>query len=369
MPQANSVGGAEKTLLDILIRSPEDIRWTVIFLKKGPLEVAARDAGARVECVDIGGTKDILKSLFACIKIIQILIKGGHQVVLGRLSRGYIYAWLASRVACIPCAFEQVNTPTKGNRLERMAASLPADLIIACSKATLADQFKMTKPCAGIALNPGTNIALHRKTTPDIKVARRTELGLNVNTFTIGIVGRLATWKGFHVVIAAVQILKEQGLLVQAVLVGGVQSREPDYLATIQAQVADQDLSDRIFFYGEQSDPKPYFESMDIFIHASNHEPFGLVIVEAMATGIPVIATDSGGPLDIIDPGVDGFLYPFGDAASLANHIRYFIAHPHLLDPMGTAARTKAETFSAENYAIGVANALRGISKTSDKRS
>lgn len=365
MPQANRVGGAEKTLLDILTHSPDDIRWTVIFLEKGPLEVAAKNAGATVEQAEIGRTRELAKSLFACIKIIQILIRGRHQVVLGRLSRGFIYAWLASRVVGIPCAFEQVNTPTKRNRLERMAATLPADLIITCSTATLTDQFKMSKPCAGIAVNPGTNIALHRQTTPAIKVARRTELGLPVNTFTIGIVGRLQTWKGFHVVIAAVQILKEQGLLVQAVLVGGVHSREPDYPSTIQAQVADQNLSDRIFFYGEQSDPKPYFESMDIFIHASNHEPFGLVIVEAMATGIPVIATDSGGPLDIIEPGVDGFLYPFGDAASLAKHIQHFITNPHLIDVMGTAARTKAKTFSAENYAIGVANALRGISKTS----
>ena len=57
---------------------------------------------------------------------------------------------------------------------------------------------------------------------------------------------------------------------------------------------------------------------MDVIVHASDHEPFGIVVIEAMALGKPVVAGDAAGPTEIITDGVNGLLTPYGDAAALA---------------------------------------------------
>lgn len=90
---------------------------------------------------------------------------------------------------------------------------------------------------------------------------------------------------------------------------------------------------------------------MDVIVHASDREPFGIVVVEAMALGKPVIAGSAGGPAEIIVDGMHGLLTPFGDASALATAIRRYLGDPAFAAQAGAAALARAQEYSAEAYA------------------
>ncbi len=93
-------------------------------------------------------------------------------------------------------------------------------------------------------------------------------------------------------------------------------------------------------------------------------EPFGQVVVEGMAAGLPVIASDAGGPAEVITDGVDGLLCPPRDAAALAEHLRRLADDPDERARLGAAARLRATAFRPDRIAGDVREAydqvLRG---------
>ena len=88
----------------------------------------------------------------------------------------------------------------------------------------------------------------------------------------------------------------------------------------------------------------------DVFIFPSYFEGFGLVILEAMASGLPVITTTATAGPDIIEHGKEGFIIEPGDKKGLTDAIQYFIDNPHQIEIMGRAARKKAEQYSWDAY-------------------
>jgi glycosyltransferase involved in cell wall biosynthesis len=90
---------------------------------------------------------------------------------------------------------------------------------------------------------------------------------------------------------------------------------------------------------------------MDVFVHTSNREPFGMVVIEAMALGKPVIAGADGGPTEIITPGVDGMLSRYGDARALSATIINLLDDDRLRRTLGAAARRRAGDFSVQQFA------------------
>jgi glycosyltransferase involved in cell wall biosynthesis len=102
-------------------------------------------------------------------------------------------------------------------------------------------------------------------------------------------------------------------------------------------------------------------QAMDVVVHASDNEPFGMVIVEAMALGKPVVASNTAGPTEIITAGLNGQLTPFGDAAALAAAILRYLDDAPFARRVGAAARQRAEAFSSKAFAAHVVEALRGL--------
>jgi glycosyltransferase involved in cell wall biosynthesis len=96
-------------------------------------------------------------------------------------------------------------------------------------------------------------------------------------------------------------------------------------------------------------------------VHASDGEPFGIVVIEAMALGKPVIAGSEGGPREILTDGVDGLLVAYGDADALAAAVRVYLDDPEFARVVGAAARRRAAEFSAARYADNVIAALHEL--------
>lgn len=174
----------------------------------------------------------------------------------------------------------------------------------------------------------------------------RESLGINPDQTLIGMVGRLTPWKGQRIFLAAAeQLAKEDAsyrfLIVGDDSVGGVSG----YRTELQQQAAQNALNGRVQFLGRRADVLDVMAACDMLVHASTKpEPFGIVIVEAMAMQKPVIATAMGGPLDIIEDGVDGLLIQPGDPHALGEAIRYLKNNPETMARIAEGAWQKSHT-------------------------
>ena len=110
-------------------------------------------------------------------------------------------------------------------------------------------------------------------------------------------------------------------------------------------------LADRVRTTGHVEDMVPMYAAMDVVVHASlMPEPFGLVVVEAMAAGKPIVAAAAGGPAEIVNHAVDGWLYPMGDAQALAGALGYLLDEPGLRATLGRRAPQRARQFSLSRH-------------------
>jgi glycosyltransferase involved in cell wall biosynthesis len=145
------------------------------------------------------------------------------------------------------------------------------------------------------------------------------------------------------------------------VLVGGRHELEPscaDALAD-QARLLGRDR--QVLLVGQQTNPEEWMQAMDVFVHTSRNEPFGMVVIEAMSLGKAVIASAEGGPTEIITPGVDGVLCPYGDVRVLAAAIVSLLDDDDFRNSVGDAARRRAGDFTVGRFAHQFGGAIAGV--------
>ena len=146
----------------------------------------------------------------------------------------------------------------------------------------------------------------------------KTQLELD-GKFIVGHFSRLSPWKGQHILIEALTYCPKN---VTAIFVGDALFGEQDYVEQLHKQVAELGLEDRVKFLGFRSDIPQLMAICDLVAHTSiAPEPFGRVIVEAMLSGIPIVAAQSGGAIELIEPGINGFLVPPDQPQQLAEVI------------------------------------------------
>jgi glycosyltransferase involved in cell wall biosynthesis len=135
-------------------------------------------------------------------------------------------------------------------------------------------------------------------------------------------------------------------------IVGTAQFREEDFeLERELHRRAESDplLEPRVRFAGHDPQAIKRLAAARLLLHCRPDEPFGMVLIEAMAVGVPVVAPASGGPVEIVEHGETGFLFPAGDAAAAAAHVVTLIRDPELARRMGSAAAERArERYSVE---------------------
>lgn len=177
---------------------------------------------------------------------------------------------------------------------------------------------------------------------PPVQTAWRTTS--DARPLYIAIIGRLTRWKGQHVFLDAAKIVletlaREKNAAIpelRFVIAGGALFGEDAYETEVKAQ-AKRDLpADAIEWRGNVGDVPQLLTELDLLIHASiTPEPFGQVIIEGMAAGLPVIATRGGGVPETIEPGRTGLLVPMGDANALAEALLMFLRDPQTATQIG----------------------------------
>ena len=361
MPLGEALGGGEQMLRQLLLRGRgEGIEWIVVFLRSGAMVEEARGLGVEVYLLDAGRFRNIVRRLSVIRGIARLARNRGVDFCFGWMVAGQITAGLAAIIARVPCVWYQVGTP-RPDWLDRMATALPARGVLVLSRAGEIAQRRLWPHREVRLVYPGTPLDEHDavRRTPPIEL--RARMRLPVAGPLIGMVGRLQRWKGMHVFLDAVAIIRRSRPDVHAVIVGGPHETEPGYGNELHNQARALGVAGAVTFAGFQSNATDWMQAMDIVVHASDDEPFGIVVIEAMALGKPVVAGSGGGPAEIVTHGHDGLLAPFGDAAALAAAIELYLADPGVAARIGAAARERARQFSDVTYAHNVVAAVRDL--------
>ena len=159
---------------------------------------------------------------------------------------------------------------------------------------------------------------------------------------TILFVGRIEPIKGLDILIDALKTLSNSRDL-QLIIVGGNLSGDKELIA-LRKQAEHLGISEMIDFRGsvEQSELKYYYSAADVFVLPSHYESFGLVALEAMACGTPVVASRVGGIPSFLDDGDTGYLIPWRCPEPFADKIEILLENPDLRAYMGKSAGLKA---------------------------
>lgn len=174
---------------------------------------------------------------------------------------------------------------------------------------------------------------------------------------TVATIARLHPDKGIDILLRAVALARHALAELRLVVVGGSQAGSERYEGELRALAAELDITDAVTFVG--TDPQPFARLAEagatLYVQASRErsELLPLAVIEAMAAGYPVLATDVGGVADLVRPGITGRLVAPADPAALAAAAVELLADPTLLDRLGAGGRALARAEHTEAAMLG----------------
>ncbi|HZV73362.1 MAG TPA: glycosyltransferase family 4 protein [Conexibacter sp.] len=352
MPIATQRGGAELQLQQLVEHRREaGLELTVAFLRSGPMVDWCRERGVRAVVVEAGRVRQARKLGRAVRALAETATAERTQVVIGWMAKGQLYGGLAAVLARVPSAWLQPGTPSGAVPIDRAATVLPARTVITVSRTVDRAQRKLLPRRPTTVVHPAVDTARFDASRIGERRAVRRRLGLPEHGPIVGSVGRLDRWKGFHVLLDVAPRLLEGHPDATLLLVGGAHELDPSYADELRDQAARLGHHGRVLLVGQQPNPEDWMHAMDVFVHTSQNEPFGMVVIEAMALGKPVVAGAEGGPTEVITPGVDGLLSPYGDRQALAAAILRLLDDDELRRSVGEAAQRRAQDFTVQQFA------------------
>lgn len=350
MPLAEQRGGAEMLLRHLVANRPDELELKIWFLEEGPLVQECRARGVEVEVIHAGRLRDVRAWRHTIDQLARAFGQSELDWVFSWMSKAHLYAGPAARRAGLPCGWYQHGLPLRTAWLDRLITFVPADLVLACSERAASMQRELWPRRRTQTLYPCVDLGRYRPERLPAPQEARAQLGLPKEGALVGMVARLQRWKGVHVLVRAMRRVVDRFPDAHCVVVGGEHPYEADYRSWLLEERARLGLTDRVRFVGFQDEVPLWMQAMDVVVHASDAEPFGMVLVEAMALGKPLVAGAAGGPREIITPGEDGLLAPFEDDRMLARQIVRYLEDEAYARQVGEAARDRARHFGAASY-------------------
>ena len=356
------LSGGEIALVRALTALGNRVDAHVILGEHGPLVDRLREAGATVEVhpmpvVARDVRKDSvrpgtlgLRAVAASLQYVWTLRRRLRElqpdVIHTNSLKAAFYGGVAGRLAGIPVIWHIRDRiapdylPMAAVRMVQLGSRIVPKAVIANSQATLGT---LPVPRRGVVV---TNTVIY---DPVRIVASPTTD--REDSFRVGILGRLAPWKGQDVFLEAfAHAFPDDDS--EAWIVGAAMFGEDGYAETLHDQVRRLRISDRVVFRGFREDVWAELAQIDLLVHCSLiPEPFGQVVVEGMVAGVPVIAADAGGPAEIITNNVDGLLIAPGDVAALAAAMGRIRDDSSLRQALVSGGFATAERYSPESTA------------------
>ncbi len=159
----------------------------------------------------------------------------------------------------------------------------------------------------------------------------------------VGIIGEITAHKGQTDFVRAAALIAEKYADIDFLILGTDSSRNKAHKIELEELIKALNLSQRVHLLGWVADVTPVLCALEVFVSASRIEPFGLAIVEAMAVGLPIVATKSEGAQEILSDGETGRLVPIGDAEAIANSVSEFLDDAEMRKSFGSQAQNAAQ--------------------------
>lgn len=363
--------GGEIALLRLL-EPLEGCRRLVVLGEDGPLVGELRAAGVEVRVLPLDErTSRLSRQATARLPLRSVVDVLGYVLRLRRLLRAEradlvhanslksgVYGCLAARTARVPVVWHVRDRiaadylPARLVRLVRALLVVLPDAVLVNSGATLETLGPVVRRVVPARVigdpyrppRPGRD-----RPAPD-------------GVPTVALVGRLAPWKGQHLFLDAVERLLGQGVPVRGRLLGEALFGEEEYAAEVAARLARAPLAGAVAQGSFSGDVSAALADVDVVVSASViPEPFGQVVVEAIANGVPVVVPDQGGPAEIVEDGTSGLTYRAGDAAALADAVRRLLDEPGLYERLSRGGLARAETYAPEEIAAEFETLARGV--------
>ncbi|MGH2872896.1 MAG: glycosyltransferase family 4 protein [Solirubrobacteraceae bacterium] len=351
--------GAEIELLRF-VEAADAVRCTVLLAEDGPMAEALRGAGAEVEVLVLPERARGLKRTEIRAGRTQAAVALDVARYVGALRRrlrelrpdavGSVslkagaYGALAARLSGLPFVWH-LHDQIAPSYLARQAVR-PMRALIGTLPSAVISPSRTTLDTVGW-FRPGvrTEVVPHPIPMPSNPIPVRSSVQ------RIGIVGRLAPWKGQDVFLRAFARAVPE-VDVHAVVVGSAIFGEEDYAAELRELAAELGVADRVQFTGFRQDVAAEFRKLDLLVHASVlTEPFGTVVFEAMAAGLPVIAARSGGVVEYIEHGRHALMHAPGDDRELGEMLRLALDDHELRRTLAQTGRELTRSFAPERIA------------------
>ncbi len=355
---ASDIGGAEKSLLDILTRldrarfeptllCSQDAQWLApeapagvvverVFAPGGLLSRKRDQLSGGL----LGSKRDLAGAVRPVIGLWQRFRRLKPAIVHTNTLKTHLLAGAAAHLARRPLVWHLRDILAEGEALGWLlrAARAFRPTIIAISEA-VKESLRGAYEDVRVIYN-GTDLSSFRPAGN--REALRQSLGLGSEDIAICIVGRLTPWKGHRELLRAFSRVAGKRPAAKLLVVGEVAFWEDTYEAELKELAGTLGIAPRVAWLGFRKDVPDILAAADVFALPSHDEPFGRVIVEAMACEKPVVATRSGGAPEIVVDGETGILVSVGNEDELAAALLRLAEDGGLRRQMGRAARTRA---------------------------
>jgi glycosyltransferase involved in cell wall biosynthesis len=353
----SEVGGSDVSLAHIVERLDRARFVPLVALPSdGPLVPRLERAGARVHILPgmrkltsrrgAAGLARFAAGYPRAVASLVSLIRREHVDIVHTNTIHNLYGWAAARVARRPHIWhvrEIVWQNAALRRIERALALRHSARVIVTSDAVAAMFLQDGGlPPHVVKLPNGVDTARFEPGESDIV---RRDFGIPAGAPIVAAAARMDVWKGLEDFIEAAALV--HAMLPQAhfVIAGGAITGLEDYAASLRSLASARGLDGILHFadwrYGPDAMPG-FYQSVDVVALPSREaEPFGLVVLEAMASAKPVIATAQGGPLEIVEDGNTGLLVPPRSPRQLANAMVRLVDDPRTAMQMGAAGRAR----------------------------
>lgn len=320
----------------MLDRRPPGVEPACVFLADGPVRAQVRERGVPVTLVETGRARHVWRAPGAVRRLHGLLRAHRADIAFSHLAKAHLYVAPAARLAGIPALWWQQALPGQQELQHRVAEQLGAAAIVCSSDFTAAMQRRRTPDTPVVRIHLGTAPAPPAPSRPDGPPP------------SVGTVGRLQRWKRIELMLAAVpRVLAAEPEVRFTVIGGGDEAVDRHYPAELERRAAELGVARAVTFTGHVDDAADRIAALDVLVHTAQLEPFGLVITEALARGVPVVGPDKGGPSEIVRDGVDGLLVDAQDAEAVAAAVVDLLRDPERRRRMGEAGRARvAECFT-----------------------
>ena len=290
----------------------------------GAVEGELRAAGVAVSSLDVPRSLVAPATWRTIVRAAKRLRANRVEVVHGYQWRPALIGVLVARLARVPLVLASKRSLTGADTgaqraWRRIARSV--DTVLVNAQALQEEGERLGMRCRWSLLRNGIDVASF--TLGPATAASKAALGLAADRPVIGAVGRLEWRKGHDVLVGAMRDLTRHACPPQLLVVGEGPARE-----TLERQAEALGVGRDVHFAGNLDDVRPALTAMDVFVLPSREEGMSNALMEAMAAGRPIVATDVGGNGEVLDRGRHGTLVPGGDASALAHAIAQILAEP-----------------------------------------